>query len=40
MTFYSTYDEIPFDRINIGVKEREYLRWKASHVASGMCMPV
>ena len=36
MTFYSTYDEIPFDRINIGVKEREYLRYMMEGITRGI----
>ncbi|OMP89405.1 hypothetical protein, partial [Staphylococcus haemolyticus] len=36
MTFYSTYDEIPFDRINIGVKERKYLRYMMEGITRGI----
>ncbi|PKE21137.1 GNAT family N-acetyltransferase [Macrococcoides caseolyticum] len=36
MTFYSTYDEIPFDRINIGIKEREYLRYMMEGITRGI----
>ncbi|UBH15236.1 peptidogalycan biosysnthesis protein [Macrococcus armenti] len=36
MTFYSTYDEIPFDRINIGVKEHEYLRYMMEGITRGI----
>lgn len=36
MTFYSTYDEIPFDRINIGIKEHEYLRYMMEGITRGI----
>lgn len=42
MTFYSTYTEIPFEQIDIGIKEREYLRYMMEGITRGigMCKPV
>ncbi|QTQ07972.1 GNAT family N-acetyltransferase [Macrococcoides canis] len=36
MTFYSTYTEIPFEQIDIGIKEREYLRYMMEGITRGI----